>query len=654
MSVASGAESEQMVLTDQILRILQIGWWFIEVVVIFGVLVIVHEFGHFVTAKLFGMRVDEFAIGFGKRLFAWQKGETVYSVNVVPLGGYNKIYGMDLQDEEESPQTGGSAKPDKPVAGKSAKAVISPEALSPDYSIAPRDDPRAFVNRPVYQRFVVGVSGSLANLLIAIFVVFAMGISLGFTAAELGGVIPEGPAADAGLRPGDIITYLDGARISSTADLQRAVAFSDGKPLHLIGIRDNRRFSVTVNPQPIRLVDSSFCRLGFIYLNDGTIVYSLPGTPAARADLEPGDIILSADGIKFRFNKLDMSGGNGIATFEIYRGFYSLAVKVDYFDNELIRDSYSPFGFFLNQDQVLTAVVPNDIAAKAGLQAGDKIIASSLETWVSSDLGESAGDTKPLNITYVRNGATHHVRLKPDELFSRIQVYMDDASVPVLAGLPHDHPLYLAGLRSGDRILSVAGAPTPNGISVWLQFERMLGRSVSVVSMSGDSERVFNVGLPGEKDAEQAGKFLGGLRFKTRYFWTDPLTSFAAGVRKCGDIVVLIFRTLQYLVTGRVSVNDLAGPVGIASVTYEAAKSGFVDLVNIMVLLSINLGIFNLLPFPGLDGGRLLFMIAEGILRRPVVNVRVENIIHFAGLFLLILFLLFVSYHDILRNFLPH
>ena len=103
------------------------------------------------------------------------------------------------------------------------------------------------------------------------------------------------------------------------------------------------------------------------------------------------------------------------------------------------------------------------------------------------------------------------------------------------------------------------------------------------------------------------------------------------------------------LITGEASIDELAGPVGIATITYEAASNGLVDLINIMVLLSVNLAIFNLLPFPALDGGRILFMIPELILRRQVVTVRVENIIHIAGFLLLILFALFITYNDVAR-----
>jgi regulator of sigma E protease len=122
-----------------------------------------------------------------------------------------------------------------------------------------------------------------------------------------------------------------------------------------------------------------------------------------------------------------------------------------------------------------------------------------------------------------------------------------------------------------------------------------------------------------------------------------------AGVSKAREVTRFIFMVIGMLATGQASVRDLAGPVGIASITYQAASSGLVDLINIMVLLSINLAIFNLLPFPALDGGRILFMIPEAILRRPVFTVRVENIIHIAGFVLLILLAIFITYQDIAR-----
>jgi regulator of sigma E protease len=629
---------------NQFLGTVQGGWRIIEVVLIFGFLVLAHEFGHFVTARMFGMRVDEFAIGFGKRLFWRKRGETIYSINMLPLGGFCKIYGMEIEDEaqsgegEEAPKGKGEPPASQPVA---------------DTSIAPKDDPRAFVNRPLFHRFVVITAGSVANLVIAVLLVFFIGITLGFPAAELGGVIPGGPAAVAGLLPGDIITHLDGTRLSSTSDLHAAVAFSEGKPLGLKGLRGVEQFDLTVIPRQIRLAESNFCRLGFVYLNDGTIIYAMPDTPAARAGLQPGDIILSIDGLVFPSHNLDISSGDGVTSLVVYRGYFNQTVKMDHFNNEFVQDTYSPFGFFTDSEQFVTAVIPNDIAHEAGLRVGDRIVSSSRETWVHT--GSKAGtDIKPLDITFERNSASHRIRLKPDEPFSRIQVYMDDASRPVLVNLPYDHRLALAGLKNGDRILSVGGSPTPNGISVFLELERKLGQNTSIVILRGGQELIFNAMLPSESSGQEIGTFLNGLHFKVRYFRVDPLSSLGAGIRKCVDIVIMVFKTIQWLITGRASMDDLLGPVGIATATYQAASNGLVDLINIIILLSVNLGIFNLLPFPALDGGRMVFMIAEGIFRKPVVGVRMENLIHLAGFVLLLLFLVLVTYHDLARVLFPN
>ncbi|HYE79338.1 MAG TPA: site-2 protease family protein, partial [bacterium] len=93
----------------------------------------------------------------------------------------------------------------------------------------------------------------------------------------------------------------------------------------------------------------------------------------------------------------------------------------------------------------------------------------------------------------------------------------------------------------------------------------------------------------------------------------------------------------------------LAGPIGIFTTSFKAAKSGAFDLMILVVLLTINLGIFNLLPFPALDGGRLIFLGLEAIFRKPVVDIRVENMIHVGGFLLLIGLMLYISYFDVAR-----
>ncbi len=623
----------------------------IEVIFLFGILVIAHEYGHFIAAKLSGMRVDEFAVGFGKKLLSWTRGETEYTIRAVPLGGFNRIYGMDVEEDEERikrEQEEAKAKTSEETAVTKG-GIKGADVVAPDYSLAPKDDPRAFVNRPIHQRIAVVIAGPIANIIAAVVIVFLMGIAIGFPAAELGGVIPGGPAAGQGLMAGDVITHLNGVRLSSTADLHRTVAFSRGEALQLAGLRGREHFEVSVIPQAVRLVDTFFCRVGFVYLSDGTVIYNYPGSPSERAGIDRGDIILSVDDLRFPSHRLQIESGNGILKLEVYRGYKQETLFIDYFESELVRDSYSPFGYFFDDTGLISTVIPNGIADEGGLLAGDLITGGETATWTQTIEDEPAQAPKVTTIEYLRDGQTRRARLDPDPTYARIQVYMDDAAYPILVGLPYDHRLVHAGMQSGDEIVSIEGVPTPNGITAFLEFEHQIGNTVTVIALSNSEERAFVVPIPSGSNFEELQEFFAGLHFKTRYLPADLKSSFMAGIGKTVDIATFIFMTIGMLVTGEASLNELAGPVGIATITYEAASSGLVDLINIMVLLSVNLAIFNLLPFPALDGGRLVFMVAEAIFRRPVVTVRIENFIHIAGFLLLLLFAMFITYQDVLR-----
>ena len=154
-------------------------------VFVFGLLVLVHEFGHFITAKLTGMRVDEFAIGFGPQLFKTRRGETVYSLRAIPLGGFNDIAGMDASDN-------------------------------------PAGD-RGFCEKPVFSRMVVILAGATFNFILPIILFFGIyaTVGIGKPAPEpiLGAVVENKPAYVAGLQAGDKILKVDGEVITSWESL---------------------------------------------------------------------------------------------------------------------------------------------------------------------------------------------------------------------------------------------------------------------------------------------------------------------------------------------------------------------------------------------------------------------------------------------------
>lgn len=139
------------------------------------------------------------------------------------------------------------------------------------------------------------------------------------------------------------------------------------------------------------------------------------------------------------------------------------------------------------------------------------------------------------------------------------------------------------------------------------------------------------------------------LTLNQRFMRVGLIPAFREGAIQTGEYTKLIMMSLASLFQGQGRVQDLSGPIGIFTTSYQMAKSGLYDLMNLMLLLTINLGIFNLLPFPALDGGRLIFLGLEAIFRRPVVDIRVENMIHIGGFLLLLGFMLFVSIFDIGR-----
>lgn len=180
---------------------------------VFGVIVFIHEFGHFITAKASGMRVDEFAIGFGPALVKKQKGETLYSIRAIPLGGYNKIAGM-MPDEEL--------------------------------------DDRSFLNKPVWKRFIVIFAGAFFNFLLAIVIFFGVFVTYGqqtpSTEPVIGRIVNDSPAVAAHLEVNDRIITINGKTVAQWSDITTNLKGTENTVVTMMIKRDGELKEVSIIP----------------------------------------------------------------------------------------------------------------------------------------------------------------------------------------------------------------------------------------------------------------------------------------------------------------------------------------------------------------------------------------------------------------------
>jgi regulator of sigma E protease len=429
--------------------------------VLIGVMILIHEAGHYWAARWFDVRVEAFSFGFGPRLFGWRRGETDFRVSLIPFGGYVKMLGQ-------------SDTPDQPQ---------------------PSQDPRSFLNKPRWQRLIIVFAGPAMNILLAVviltgvFMVRFPKLQAAGGPARIGYLAPGSPAAEAGLREGDIIIRLDGQPNPTWEDVVLREIAHAGKPLPLVVERQT---------------ESGIAR-------EAVVV-----TP-----------------------KLDEKNGVGQAGWSEW------------------------------SETLVAGVSPGSGAEKAGLAKGDVITAV--------------------------NGVALHSVLKLHEL------------VRASGG----KPIEIQFLRAGET------------------------RSVTVTP-------TFS------KEDTPEGRWMIGVRLEPRYVITQlPLPdALRESVKQNWRSAGLIFSFLRGIIEQRMSPKSLEGPIRIGQLSGEAAREGLVAYLSLMAMVSLNLAVFNLLPIPILDGGVILMLLIEMLIRRDLSLKFKETVLKFGFVFLMAV-VAFVLYNDI-------
>jgi regulator of sigma E protease len=248
----------------------------VSAIVALGALIFIHELGHFLVAKAMGVGVERFSLGFGPRIFSFRRGETEYCISIVPLGGYVKMTGEEAHGED---------------------------AIHPATEVPPVDPAKSFSAKPLWARALIVFAGPGMNFVLAaaIFTVVFATVGVPVLEPTIGRVLPDGAAAQAGLRPRDRVVAIDDKPIEHWAEIEAIVARANGRPLALTIQRDGATQTITATPRKVS-VRSPF--------NEPTEAWSLgarpylppvvgevrPGMPAAEAGVQPGDRVVMLNG----------------------------------------------------------------------------------------------------------------------------------------------------------------------------------------------------------------------------------------------------------------------------------------------------------------------------------------------------------------------
>jgi regulator of sigma E protease len=252
-------------------------------VVLIGVMVVVHEFGHFAVAKLCGVRVEAFSVGFGPRLFGFKRGDTDYKVCLLPLGGYVKMSGENFSELSDA------------AAGTANQA--------------PPDDPGALTSHPRWQRMLIGLAGPFANFVLAFVLMFIYfgGINevpaIEVKETTLEWVTPGSAAAQAGILVGDKILHFDSVDNPSWEKVYERLKLNANRTIPVAVERDGQTLQLSLHvPAKAKNDDFDLSDAGMLpqYLLGPIGVKQVqPGTPAEKAGLHNGDAIQSVDGHPF-------------------------------------------------------------------------------------------------------------------------------------------------------------------------------------------------------------------------------------------------------------------------------------------------------------------------------------------------------------------
>lgn len=316
-------------------------------ILVLSIIVIVHEFGHFIIAKANGITVVEFSIGFGPKLIHFRKGETEYCIKALPFGGACTMLGDEflemsvIQSEEDD---------DEELTDEEKEAKKRKLAIENGY-----DMEKSFASKSVWARIAVIAAGPVFNFLLAFVCAVVIVGSLGYDPCDIDVVKDNSPATEAGLQEGDVITKVNGHKVTFYRDFYFYRAYNADKTLNITFTRDGEKMTTTVTPQHIK---QQKYQVG-IMMNENCLISSVTkDSPAEKAGLKANDVIKAVDGTAMENSSnvteaITSSGGNKVV-FTVARDGKNVDVTVE---PKMVEVESYDTGFVVYGDRVKTSPI---------------------------------------------------------------------------------------------------------------------------------------------------------------------------------------------------------------------------------------------------------------------------------------------------------
>ena len=588
-----------------------------------GLVIFVHELGHFIAARWCGVRVDVFSLGFGPKLLGWTRGATTYQLALVPLGGYVKMAG------EESP-TDGKPQPDE------------------------------LQSKSVGQRFFIYSGGVLMNVLFAL-IVFPPLLFFGVPFPEplIGPVSPGGPAWKAGLESGTRVLAVDGEPVFSFESLMSEVALSSEPELQLLVRAPGATSESTVSVRPTYHEGLGFKTIEVYAAADPEHRLDVdPESPAFAAGLRSGDRIVSFEGsledLPKRMGR-SMDRGETLALEierEGQRRQVQLAPKLPKPDPKAAR-----LGVLRVFDHVRD-LRPGDAVALLSLRVDDRLLrVGGHEILRDGDLEMAllVGAGAPIEMLVLRDGSELKLQSPAMDAQTIRRVLRDVALVPDDGSriqAPPPGAAAEAGLRSGDRIVRLGDTPVAKWSEIVAATERQarpgepLAVQVQRRAEDGSHSYLDFTLLPRDFTLPEYGLVFAGATYVYRAGSAGEAVRI--GALSSWKFLADSWNTLRGIFRGSVSGDNMGGIIAISQVSYAWAGMGLAKLIFFLCMLSLNLAFLNVLPIPVLDGGHLFFLLVEKVKGSPV-NERILGYSQMVGLVLILGLVVFVTFNDLRR-----